>query len=448
MVSTFFGTDGIRGKVGKGPITPEFMLRLGWALGTVFLKENTDRVLIGKDTRVSGYMFESALQAGLVSSGMNVSLLGPMPTPAIAYLTRTLNASAGIVISASHNSYEDNGVKFFSETGKKLDSSLQESISEKLNQDYPMLVSNSIGKVTRINDAAGRYVEFCKNCFPAALNLRGIKIALDCANGAAYQVAPKVFSELGAEVKSIGISPDGYNINDAVGSTQPDALVALVKEFGADLGIALDGDGDRLIMVDRAGEILDGDELLYFIALSKLKTGTLQGGVVGTQMTNLGLQEALADLGVPFFRAPVGDRHVMEELTKRKWLLGGEASGHILCLDQTSTGDAIVAALQVLSACNSLQQPLEELRKGIVKYPQQIVNVPTNGRIEEQNLDRLSTIVSQTEQALGSKGRVVLRASGTEPVVRVMVEGENSSIVARLAETLASEAQKEFSKMV
>ena len=448
MVRTFFGTDGIRGKVGKGPITPEFMLRLGWALGTVFLKENTDRVLIGKDTRVSGYMFESALQAGLVSSGMNVSLLGPMPTPAIAYLTRTLNASAGIVISASHNSYEDNGVKFFSETGKKLDSSLQESISEKLNQDYPMLVSNSIGKVTRINDAAGRYVEFCKSCFPAELNLRGIKIALDCANGAAYQVAPKVFSELGAEVKSIGISPDGYNINDAVGSTQPDALVALVKEFGADLGIALDGDGDRLIMVDRAGEILDGDELLYFIALSKLKTGTLQGGVVGTQMTNLGLQEALADLGVPFFRAPVGDRHVMEELTKRKWLLGGEASGHILCLDQTSTGDAIVAALQVLSACSSLQQPLEELRKGIVKYPQQIVNVPTNGRIEEQNLDRLSTIVSQTEQALGRKGRVVLRASGTEPVVRVMVEGENSSIVARLAETLASEAEKEFSKMV
>lgn len=448
MVRTFFGTDGIRGKVGKGPITPEFMLRLGWALGTVFLKENTDRVLIGKDTRVSGYMFESALQAGLVSSGMNVSLLGPMPTPAIAYLTRTLNASAGIVISASHNSYEDNGVKFFSETGKKLDSSLQESISEKLNQDYPMLVSSSIGKVTRVNDAAGRYVEFCKNCFPAELNLRGIKIALDCANGAAYQVAPKVFSELGAEVKSIGISPDGYNINDAVGSTQPDALVALVKECGADLGIALDGDGDRLIMVDRAGEILDGDELLYFIALSKLKTGTLQGGVVGTQMTNLGLEEALSDLGVPFFRAPVGDRHVMEELTKRKWLLGGEASGHILCLDQTSTGDAIVAALQVLSACSSLQQPLEELRKGIVKYPQQIVNVPTNGRIEEQNLDRLSTIVSQTEQALGSKGRVVLRASGTEPVVRVMVEGENSVIVARLAETLACEAEKEFSKMV
>ena len=445
MVRTFFGTDGIRGKVGKGPITPEFMLRLGWALGTVFLKENTDRVLIGKDTRVSGYMFESALQAGLVSSGMNVSLLGPMPTPAIAYLTRTLNASAGIVISASHNSYEDNGVKFFSETGKKLDSSLQESISEKLNQDYPMLVSSSIGKVTRVNDAAGRYVEFCKNCFPAELNLRGLKIALDCANGAA---SPKVFSELGADVKSIGISPDGYNINDAVGSTQPDALVALVKECGADLGIALDGDGDRLIMVDRAGEILDGDELLYFIALSKLKTGTLQGGVVGTQMTNLGLEEALSDLGVPFFRAPVGDRHVMEELTKRKWLLGGEASGHILCLDQTSTGDAIVAALQVLSACSSLQQPLEELRKGMVKYPQQIVNVPTNGRIEEQNLDRLSTIVSQTEQALGSKGRVVLRASGTEPVVRVMVEGENSVIVARLAETLACEAEKEFSKMV
>ena len=448
MVGTFFGTDGIRGKVGIGPITPEFMLRLGWALGTVFLKENSDRVLIGKDTRVSGYMFESALQAGLVSSGMNVALLGPMPTPAIAYLTRTLNASAGIVISASHNSYEDNGVKFFSETGKKLDSSLQELISEKLNYDYPMLVSNRIGKVTRVNDAAGRYVEFCKSCFPAELNLRGIKIALDCANGAAYQVAPKVFSELGAEVKSIGISPDGYNINEAVGSTNPGALVALVKEFGADLGIALDGDGDRLIMVDRAGEILDGDELLFLIALSKVKNGTLQGGVVGTQMSNLGLQEALENLGVPFFRAPVGDRHVMEELTKRKWLLGGEASGHILCLDQTSTGDAVVAALQVLSACSSLQQPLEELRKGIVKYPQQIVNVPTNGRIEKDILERLSRIVSQTEQALGKKGRVVLRASGTEPVVRVMVEGENFSTVARLAKSLASEAEREFGKMV
>ncbi len=448
MVGTFFGTDGIRGKVGIGPITPEFMLRLGWALGTVFLKENSDRVLIGKDTRVSGYMFESALQAGLVSSGMNVALLGPMPTPAIAYLTRTLNASAGIVISASHNSYEDNGVKFFSETGKKLDSSLQELISEKLNHDYPMLVSNRIGKVTRVNDAAGRYVEFCKSCFPAELNLRGIKIALDCANGAAYQVAPKVFSELGAEVKSIGISPDGYNINEAVGSTNPGALVALVKEFGADLGIALDGDGDRLIMVDRAGEILDGDELLFLIALSKVKNGTLQGGVVGTQMSNLGLQEALENLGVPFFRAPVGDRHVMEELTKRKWLLGGEASGHILCLDQTSTGDAVVAALQVLSACSSLQQPLEELRKGIVKYPQQIVNVTTNGRIEKDILERLSRIVSQTEQALGKKGRVVLRASGTEPVVRVMVEGENFSTVARLAKSLASEAEREFGKMV
>ncbi len=448
MAGTFFGTDGIRGKVGKGPITPEFMLRLGWALGTVFFKENSDRVLIGKDTRVSGYMFESALQAGLVSSGMNVALLGPMPTPAIAYLTRTLNASAGIVISASHNSYEDNGVKFFSETGKKLDSSLQESISEKLTQDYPMRVSNSIGKVTRVNDAAGRYVEFCKSCFPTGLNLRGMKIALDCANGAAYQVAPKVFSELGAEVKSIGISPNGYNINEAVGSTQPHALVGLVKEFGADLGIALDGDGDRLLMVDRAGKILDGDELLYLIALSKFKTGTLQGGVVGTLMTNLGLQEALTNLGVPFFRAPVGDRHVMEELTKRKWLLGGEASGHIICLDQTSTGDAIVAALQVLSACSSLQQPLEELRKGIVKYPQQIVNVPTNERIEEDALERLSKIVSQTEQALGKKGRVVIRASGTEPVVRVMVEGENPEIVVRLAETLASEAEREFGKMV
>ncbi|MFL2504481.1 MAG: phosphoglucosamine mutase [Candidatus Azotimanducaceae bacterium] len=448
MVGTFFGTDGIRGKVGEDPITPEFMLRLGWALGSVFLKEHSNRVLIGKDTRVSGYMFESALQAGLVSSGMNVALLGPMPTPAIAYLTRTLNASAGIVISASHNSYEDNGVKFFSELGKKLDSSLEELISQKLDRDYPMLVSNGIGKVTRINDASGRYVEFCKSCFPTELNLRGVKIALDCANGAAYQVAPKVFSELGAEVKSIGVSPDGYNINAAVGSTKPNALVALVKECGADFGIALDGDGDRLIMVDRTGEIIDGDELLYFIALSKLRAGTLRGGVVGTQMSNLGLEEALANLGVPFYRAPVGDRHVLEELTKREWLLGGEASGHILCLDQTSTGDAIVAALQVLSACSNLGQSLEELRKNIIKYPQHIVNVPTKEPVKKDILARLSTFVAHAEQALGRKGRVVLRASGTEPVVRVMVEGENAPTVVRLAETLANEAEKEFSKMV
>ncbi len=448
MAETFFGTDGIRGKVGKAPITPEFMLRLGWALGTVFLKENSNRVLIGKDTRVSGYMFESALQAGLVSSGMNVSLLGPLPTPAIAYLTRTLNASAGIVISASHNSYEDNGVKVFSELGKKLDSSLEGLISKKLDRDYPMLVSNGIGKVTRINDASGRYVEFCKSCFPAELNLRGIKIALDCANGAAYQVAPKVFSELGAEVETIGVSPDGYNINAGLGSTQPSALVALVKESGADIGIALDGDGDRLIMVDRSGEILDGDELLYFIALSKSKSGTLEGGVVGTEMSNRGLQEALKHIGIPFHRAPVGDRHVLEELLKRKWSLGGEASGHILCLDQTSTGDAIVAALQVLLACSSLGQPLEDLRKGIAKYPQHMVNVPIKGPVEENLLERLSTIVSKTEQALGNKGRVVVRASGTEPVVRVMVEGEDGPNVVQLAETLASEAEKEFSKIV
>ena len=448
MVGTFFGTDGIRGKVGKDPITPEFMLRLGWALGSVFLKEHSNRVLIGKDTRVSGYMFESALQAGLVSSGMNVALLGPMPTPSLAYLTRTLNASAGIVISASHNSYEDNGVKFFSELGKKLDSSFEELISQKLDRDYPMLVSNGIGKVIRINDASGRYVEFCKSCFPTELNLRGVKIALDCANGAAYQVAPKVFSELGADVKSIGVSPDGYNINAAVGSTNPNALVALVKECGADFGIALDGDGDRLIMVDRTGEIMDGDELLYVIALSKLKAGTLRGGVVGTQMSNLGLEEALANLGVPFYRAPVGDRHVLEELTKRAWFLGGEASGHILCLDQTSTGDAIVAALQVLSACNNLGQSLEELRKNIIKYPQHIINVPTKEPVKKDTLARLSTFVAQAEQALGRKGRVVLRASGTEPVVRVMVEGENAPTVVRLAETLASEAEKEFSKMV
>ena len=448
MAETFFGTDGIRGKVGEAPITPEFMLRLGWALGTVFLKENSNRVLIGKDTRVSGYMFESALQAGLVSSGMNVALLGPLPTPAIAYLTRTLNASAGIVISASHNSFEDNGLKFFSESGKKLDSSLEGLILQKLERDYPMVVSRVIGKVTRINDASGRYVEFCKSCFPAELNLRGIKIALDCANGAAYQVAPKVFSELGAAVETIGVSPDGYNINAGVGSTQPDALVALVKESGADFGIALDGDGDRLIMVDRTGEILDGDELLYLIALSKLKAGTLQGGVVGTQMSNQGLQEALTDIGIPFYRAPVGDRYVMEELLKRKWLLGGEASGHILCLDQTSTGDAIVACLQVLLACRSLGQPLEELRKGVVKYPQHMVNVPTKGPVNEDALGSLSKIISQIEETLGTKGRVVLRASGTESVVRVMVEGENASIVVQLAETLAFEAEKEFSKIV
>ena len=433
----FFGTDGIRGKVGEHPITTEFMLRLGWAAGRVFLREGRGQILIGKDTRVSGYMFESALEAGLVSAGVDVSLLGPMPTPAIAYLTQTFNASAGIVISASHNPYFDNGIKFFSGKGEKLDDAIELAIERELRADMRMVASDRIGKVSRIDDAAGRYVEFCKSCFRGHLNLHGLKIALDCAHGATYHIAPKVLSELGAEVVEQGTSPDGFNINQGVGSTMPEALAALVQASGADLGIALDGDGDRVIMVDADGAIVDGDELLFIVSADRLASGRLSGGVVGTLMSNFGLEEALRKMQVPFVRTAVGDRHVLAELLSRNWNLGGESSGHLICLDMTTTGDGIVAALQVLAAMRRSGEPLGQLRRGMKKYPQHMINVACGSDFDLSSQAGVAAAVRETEQRLAGKGRVLLRPSGTEPVVRVMVEGEDSQAVTSLTEKLA-----------
>lgn len=437
MDKKFFGTDGIRGRVGEHPITAEFMLRLGWAAGRVFSEGGRGRILIGKDTRVSGYMFESALEAGLASAGVDVSLLGPMPTPAIAYLTRTFNASAGIVISASHNPYFDNGVKFFSSRGEKLDDQIELAIERQLESEMQMVPSDKIGKVSRINDAAGRYVEFCKSCFPENLNLRGLKIALDCAHGATYHIAPKVFAELGAEVVTHGVNPDGYNINDAVGSTEPEALVKLVLESGADLGIALDGDGDRVIMVDGHGEVVDGDELLLVVCADRIADEQLSGGVVGTLMSNFGLEEALQTMKIPFVRAAVGDRYVLAELLSREWQLGGESSGHLLCLDKTTTGDGIVSALQVLAAMIRSGNSLADLKKGMKKYPQHMINVSCGRDIDLSSQAGVADAVEQTEKQLAGRGRVLLRPSGTEPVVRVMVEGEDPKIVESLTEDLA-----------
>ncbi len=433
----FFGTDGIRGKVGEHPITAEFMLRLGWAAGRVFMHKDHGHILIGKDTRVSGYMFESALEAGLVSAGVDVSLLGPMPTPAIAYLTRTFSASAGIVISASHNPYFDNGVKFFSGKGGKLDDSIELAIEKELRADMQMVASDQIGKVSRIDDAAGRYVEFCKSCFPGDLNLRGLKIALDCAHGATYHIAPKVLSELGAEVVEQGINPDGFNINENVGSTKPALLAALVRESGADLGIALDGDGDRVVMVDADGAIVDGDELLFVISVDRLTSARLSGGVVGTLMSNFGLEEALQKLKVPFVRAAVGDRYVLAELLSRNWNLGGEGSGHLICLDMTTTGDGIIAALQVLAAIRRSGKPLDQLRQGMKKYPQHMINVACESNFDLSSQTGVADAIKETEKQLAGKGRVLLRPSGTEPVVRVMVEGEDLQAVTSLTEDLA-----------
>ncbi len=442
MTKSFFGTDGIRGRVGEDPITAEFMLKLGWASGKVFSSKERGLLLIGKDTRISGYMFESALQAGLVSAGVDVALLGPMPTPAIAYLTRTFNASAGIVISASHNAYQDNGVKFFSRDGTKLDDDIEMAIEKELLSEMRTVPSDRIGKVSRINDAAGRYIEFCKSCFPADLNLRGLKIALDCANGATYHVAPSVFRELGAEVIEMGAEPDGFNINDGVGSTYPASLQAMVRETQADVGIALDGDGDRIVMIDNKGEIVDGDELLFIVAMARHQAGNLNGGVVGTLMSNFGLEEALAERDIPFTRAKVGDRYVLAELVDRQWTLGGESSGHILCLDVTTTGDGIVSGLQVLAAMIKAGQSLDALASKMKKYPQHMVNVACASRFQMTKGDRVSLAVQATEKALNGKGRVLLRPSGTEPVVRVMVEGIDADEVTALTQDLAEVVSK------
>ncbi len=434
----YFGTDGIRGRVGESPITPEFMLHLGWAAGQAFKKSGQrNSVLIGKDTRLSGYMFESALEAGLSAAGVDVKLLGPMPTPAIAYLTRTFRAAAGIVISASHNPHHDNGIKFFSAAGTKLDDGLEAEIERWLETPITVCESSELGKASRIDDAPGRYVEFCKSTVPNEFSLGGMKIVLDCAHGATYHVAPKVFRELGASVSVIGVEPDGLNINLNVGSTHLGALRERVIETGADLGIAFDGDGDRVLMVDRDGSEVDGDELLYIIASQRFAEGRLKGGVVGTLMTNLGVELALRELGIEFERAKVGDRYVMERLLSNNWVLGGEGSGHMVIRDCTSTGDGIVSALQVLLAISKSGQTLAELRQGMSKLPQTMLNVRVARRFDPLSREDIAAAVRQAEAQLGDAGRVLLRASGTEPLIRVMTEGQDADDIARIARELA-----------
>ena len=438
MTREYFGTDGIRGRVGQGAMTPEFVLKLGWAAGRVLAKNHSNNlVLIGKDTRISNYMFEACLEAGLSASGVHSRLLGPMPTPAVAYLTQTLRASAGIVISASHNPFYDNGVKFFSANGQKLPDETEMLIEEQLKQKMITVDSAELGKAERIDDAAGRYIEFSKSCFPARASLSGVKMVVDCANGATYHIAPSVFSELGAEVISIGVEPNGMNINLECGATAPAALVEKVLEENADMGIAIDGDGDRLIMVDHRGDIVDGDELLYIIAKAAKQRNELQGGVVGTLMSNLGLELAFKEMNVPFVRANVGDRYVMESLRENNWSIGGESSGHIICLDHTSTGDAIVAALQVLYAMTESGRTLFELREGIERCPMTLVNVPLETAVDLEN-SSIAEAVNSVEHELGDLGRVLLRKSGTEPLVRVMVEGQNAEQVEQLAEQIAA----------
>ncbi len=437
MEKRYFGTDGIRGRVGEGVITPEFVLKLGWAVGRVLAGEQGGKILIGKDTRISGYMFESALEAGLTAAGVDSLLLGPMPTPAIAYLTRTLHADAGIVISASHNPYHDNGIKFFSAEGSKLSDDLELAIEAAIDEPMACVDSAHLGKAERIGDAAGRYIEFCKSTIPSRISLKGMTIVVDCANGATYHVAPSVFDELGAKVIPIGVQPDGFNINEDCGSTRPETLQRAVLEHGADLGIALDGDGDRVVMVDHRGEVVDGDELLYIIARSLKREERLEGGVVGTVMSNLGLEVALKRAGIAFDRARVGDRYVMELLNQGGWCLGGESSGHIICLDRTTTGDGIVASLQVLYAMVRTGHSLHELKSGMSKYPQCMENVRIAGKVDLEAQPAIQSAVSEIETQLGDRGRVLLRPSGTEPLVRVMIEGEDAEEVSALTRRLA-----------
>ncbi|MBN8921477.1 MAG: phosphoglucosamine mutase [Rhodanobacter sp. 68-29] len=433
----YFGTDGIRGAVGVWPINAEFMLRLGRALGAVLKQQGGARrgVLIGKDTRVSGYMFEAALEAGLVSAGVDVRMLGPMPTPAVAFLTRSLRAEAGIVISASHNPHYDNGIKFFSAQGEKLSDAMEAAIEAEIDAPFVTVPSEQLGKARRIDDAVTRYTEFCKSTVAEDFSLNGLKIVLDCANGATYQVAPKVFSELGAEVSAIGDRPDGFNINRDVGSTHPQALQRAVLEQGADLGVAFDGDGDRVQFVDRHGVLADGDDLLYVIARAWQARGVLHGPVVGTLMSNYGLQLALDTMGIELVRANVGDRYVLQQLKERNGVLGGETSGHILCLDRATTGDGIVSALAVLEALAG--EDFATARQGLAKLPQVMINVRAEGAREALGGDAVRNALAVTEQTLRGRGRVVLRASGTEPLVRVTVEGADADEVQRLAQSLA-----------
>ena len=441
MSRRYFGTDGIRGRVGEEPITPDFMLKLGWAAGRVLGMHargtrSRDLVIIGKDTRISGYMFESALEAGLVAAGLDVSLLGPMPTPAVAYLTRTFHAVAGIVISASHNPFDDNGIKFFSARGTKLPDEVERQIEAEIAAPMRTLDSGGLGKVTRMHDAAGRYIEYCKSTFPGDTNLEGLRIVVDCAHGATYHVAPEVLVELGATVVPLGVAPDGFNINCDCGSTAPAALAAAVRAEGADLGIALDGDGDRVICVDDTGEVVDGDELLYVIAAAQHRQRGCSG-VVGTQMSNLGVELALRDLGIPFARARVGDRYVLEMMEQTGWRLGGESSGHIICLDASTTGDGIVSALKVLAAMRTGDASLRQLRAAVRKFPQCMINVTVARRTDPLASEVVRAAVARAEQAMDGRGRVLLRASGTEPVIRVMVEGEDADAVRCHSEELA-----------
>ena len=443
MTKKYFGTDGIRGEVGVPPIVPDFMLRLGYAAGKVLIRHaksnERQRVLIGKDTRVSGYLLEAALESGFSAAGVDVTLCGPMPTPGVAYLTKALRLSAGVVISASHNLYQDNGIKFFTAKGDKFSDAFEREIEQELENTMGCVSSDKLGKAYRLDDAAGRYIEFCKSTFPAEHNLKGLKIVLDCANGAAYHTAPPVFHELGAEVIAIGVSPNGRNINDQCGATAPQALIAKVREVNADIGIALDGDADRLQMVDSSGRLFNGDELLYILAKDRIDRGQKIGGVVGTLMTNLAIENAIKNLGIGFERAKVGDRYVLELLQAKQWIIGGEGSGHLLCLDQHSTGDGTIAALQVLAAVQEKQKTLNDLLNGVEIYPQVLINVKTKPDYNWQNDLKLKTAITNAEQSLLGKGRVLIRASGTEPVLRVMVEANEAGLAQQSAEAIAGQ---------
>ena len=444
MSRKYFGTDGIRGRVGEYPITADFMLKLGWAAGTVLTRhtKGKKRVLIGKDTRVSGYMFESALEAGLVAAGVDVDMLGPMPTPAIAYLTRTFRAAAGIVISASHNPVEDNGIKFFAADGYKLPDEVELEIEALM--DEPLITNSShhLGKARRLSDATGRYIEFCKGTLPAGFDLTGLKVVVDCANGATYHAGPRVFKELGAKTIAMGNAPNGFNINEKCGSTHMDGLQQAVVDEQADFGVAFDGDGDRVLFVDGNGEVVDGDELIYIIAQHRRAKGNCRG-VAGTQMSNLGLELALKDLGIPFERTKVGDRYVVEALKANSWELGGEASGHVLCSDLNSTGDGIVAALQVVLALVESGSTLAELKTGMSKFPQTMINVRLSTKVDINNNQAINDAVAAAETELAGRGRVLLRPSGTEPLIRVMVEGEDQALVNKLVASLASCVQEQ-----
>ncbi|MDO9932710.1 phosphoglucosamine mutase [Glaesserella parasuis] len=438
----YFGTDGVRGKVGQFPITPDFALKLGWAAGKVLATQGSKQVLIGKDTRISGYMLESALEAGLAAAGLSAAFTGPMPTPAIAYLTRTFRAEAGIVISASHNPYDDNGIKFFSAIGEKLPDEVEEAIEAMLDQPMDCVESAELGRASRINDAAGRYIEFCKSTFPSHLSLEGYKIVVDCANGATYHIAPSVMRELGAEVIEIGTHPNGLNINEKCGATDIKALQQVVVEAGADVGLAYDGDGDRLIMVDHLGNKVDGDQILFIIAREALPSGKLHGGVVGTLMSNMSLELALKELAIPFARANVGDRYVLEVLKEKGWKLGGENSGHIIVLDKNTTGDGIVASLEVLAAMASHKLSLNDLAKAVPLFPQVLINVRFAGGANPLDSDEVKAVAKDVEQRLAGKGRILLRKSGTEPLIRVMVECEDGALAQSCAQEIAEAVKR------